>query len=406
MPTRCLFYDNAYLTQFEATLLDWQIHQQFIEVTLDQTAFYPTSGGQPHDTGTLNGLPVSNVFWQDKDIIHNLPKQYHNEIKQWDCIKGQIDWNRRFDHMQHHTGQHILSRSFMEIIPGAETVSFHLTESSSHIDVSIPTIHDSELTRILKHANSLIFQNVDIKTYFTSKEEAAKKNLRKGVETITNDQVRIVEIGNYDIDPCGGTHLNRTGEIGLILIEDVKKAGKRGNRIRFVCGWRAINIFTQQNQILKNIQELLKSELQDLPELVQHLQNTLREKDKTNRTLQSQLQAFEIDQFINDANATSSRVISHIFEDSDPETVKQLALGIVEADSKLIPIFGIRGDPSFMVMARSDQVTNINLNEVLKEGLTAFKGRGGGTETLVQAGGIANLPGLLTALEVLIQQKI
>ncbi len=245
MPTRCLFYDNAYLTQFEATLLDWQIHQQFIEVILDQTGFYPTSGGQPHDTGTLNGLPVSEVFWRDEDIIHHLPIQYQDEIKQWGRITGQIDWNRRFDHMQHHTGQHILSRSFMEIIPEAETVSFHLTESSVHIDVSIPTIHDSELTRILERANNCIFQNVAIRTYITSKEEAAKKNLRKGVETITHDQVRIVEIGNYDSDPCGGTHLNRAGEIGLILIEDVKKAGKRGNRIRFVCGWRAINTFSQ-----------------------------------------------------------------------------------------------------------------------------------------------------------------
>ncbi len=151
---------------------------------------------------------------------------------------------------------------------------------------------------------------------------------------------------------------------------------------------------------------MLKSELQDLPDLVQSLQNTIREKEKVNRTLKSQIQAFEIEQFINEANTTSSRVISRIFEDRDSETVKQLALGIVEADSELIPIFGIRGDPSFIVMTRSDQLTDINLNEVLQDGLKEFKGRGGGTATLVQAGGIINLTGLLTTLEVLIQQKI
>lgn len=406
MPTHCLFQDDAYITQFEARMLDWDVLEDFIEVFLDKTAFYATSGGQPHDTGTLNGVEVLDVIWRGVDVVHVLPRKYEDEIKQWELVKGKIDWNRRIDHMQHHTGQHILSQSFLVVIPEARTVSFHLTESSVHIDVAVPEIREAELTRVQELANKVVLKDVVIKTYFTSREEAAQKKLRKAPKEI--DRVRIVEIGDFDIDPCGGTHCKRTGEVGLLFIEDVKKAGRRGNRIQFLCGWRALKAFNQTNQLLKNIQGLLKCKPQDIPKFVQSLQTTAQEKEKQVRTLQTQMQALEIEQVIREAEATHSSIVTNIYEERDPEEVKRIALEIVEAHKGLIPILGFKKDPSFIVMARSDNYPKLDLREILREGLIGFTGRGGGIEKLVQAGGIKpeDLTNLITTLERLVQQKI
>ncbi len=406
MSTRCLFFDDAYLTQFEARMQDWNAQEQIIEVILDQTAFYATSGGQPHDVGTLNGIEVLDVIWRGVDIVHVLPRKYEDEIKQWELVEGKIDWKRRFDHMQHHTGQHILSRSFLDANTEAETVSFHLTESNVHIDIAIPKIRENELTRVQELANKVIFEDFEIKTYFTSKEEAVQKKLRKAPKEI--DSVRIVEIGEFDIDPCGGTHCKRSGEVGLILIEDVKKAGKRGNRVQFLCGWRALKTFNQMNWLLKNVQGLLKCKPQDIPEFVQSLQTTSREKEKQVRALQTQIQTLEIEQVIRDAEATHSRIITKIYEDQDPDEVKRIALEIVDTHEDIIPILGVKKDPSFVVMARSDSYAKLDLREILKEGLKESKGKGGGIEKLVQAGGIkpTDLVNLITSLERLVQQNI
>ncbi len=406
MPTHCLFHDDAYITQFKARMLDWNAKEHIIEVILDKTAFYATSGGQPHDTGTLNGIEVLDVIWQGEDIIHVLSRKYEEEIKYWELVEGIIDWNRRFDHMQHHTGQHILSRSLLEVNPEAETVSFHLTESNVHIDVAVPEIRETELIRVQELANKVIFEDIEIKTYFTSKEEAVQKKLRKDPKEI--DRIRIVEIGEFDIDPCGGTHCKRSGEVGLIFIDDVKKAGRRGNRVQFLCGWRALKTFNQMNQLLKNVQGLLKCKPQDIPEFVQSLQTTSREKEKQIRAFQTQLQTFEIEQVIRDAKATHSRIITKIYDDQDPDEVKRIALEIVDTHKDFIPIFGVKNNPSFIVMARSDSYTKLDLREILKEGLKGSKGKGGGIEKLVQAGGIKpeDLVILITTLERLIKQKI
>lgn len=406
MPTHCLFHDDAYITQFEARMLDWDAQEHIVEVILDQTAFYATSGGQPYDIGTLNGIEVLDVIWRGVDVVHVLPRKYEDEIKQWELVEGKIDWNRRFDHMQHHTGQHILSRSFLEVNPEAETVSFHLTESNVHIDVAVPEIRETELTRIQELANKVIFEDIEIKTYFTSKEEAVQKKLRKDPKEI--DRVRIVEMGEFDIDPCGGTHCKRSGEVGLILIEDVKKAGRRGNRVQFLCGWRALKTFNQMNRLLKNVQGLLKCKPQDIPEFVQSLQSTSREKEKQVRVLQTQIQTLEIEQVIRDAEATHSRIITKIYEEQDSDEVKRISLEIVDTHDNLIPILGVKKDPSFIVMARSDSYAKLDLREILNEGLKGSKGRGGGIDKLVQAGGIKpeNLVNLIKTLERLIQQEI
>jgi len=308
--------------------------------------------------------------------------------------------------MQHHTGQHILSRSFLEVNPEAETVSFHLTESNVHIDVAVPKIRETELTRVQELANKVIFEDIEIKTYFTSKEEAVQKKLRKDPKEI--DSVRIVEMGKFDIDPCGGTHCKRSGEVGLILIEDVKKAGKRGNRVQFLCGWRALKTFNQMNRLLKNVQGLLKCKPQDIPEFVQSLQTTSWAKEKQVRALQTQIQTLEIEQVIRDAEATHSRIINKIYEELDPDEVKRIALEIVDNHEDIIPILGVKKDPSFVVMARSDSYAKLDLREILKEGLKESKGKGGGIEKLVQAGGIKpeDLVILITTLERLIKQKI
>lgn len=408
MKTRCLFYDNPYLTQFEAKLLDWSIQNKYIEVILDQTAFYATSGGQPHDTGSLNDVEVLNVIWKGDSIVHILSKQYETEIKDWELVKGEIDWHRRFDHMQHHTGQHLLSRSFLEVIPEAKTVSFHLTDNSVSIDVATPKIRDTELIQIQERVNAIVFQDVEIKTYFTSKEKAAQMKLRKDADQIAYDQVRLVEIGDFDTDPCGGTHCTRSGEVGIVLIEDVRKAGKRGHRINFLCGWRALKGFTQANKLLKDVQGFLRCELTDIPSMVHGLQDTIREKEKQIRVLKGQLQTFEVENYIQEAESKQSKIITKIYEEHEPEDAKRMVLGIVDTTEKFVAICGIKNDPSFIIMARPDSYPKLDLREILKEGLKSYKGRGGGTEALVQAGNVdpKELEALIIDLEHLILQQI
>lgn len=210
MITKRLYLDQSDLSVFSATIIRTFPHGSQHAVILDQTAFYPTSGGQMHDTGTINGIEVIDVIEQDDEILHlvNSPLQ----VGKAEC---QINWQRRFDFMQQHTGFHILARCFVNVT-GARTLASHLGEQISTIDVDLKEIHEEQIKAVEDLAQRIIFEDRKVKAYWPHPAEVDKDRLRK--ELVAREEMRLVEIDGFDVDPCGGTHVRSTGQVGLVKI--------------------------------------------------------------------------------------------------------------------------------------------------------------------------------------------
>ena len=236
--TERLYYTDPCLTEFDAQVL------QIVEapngrpaLVLDRTAFYPTSGGQPFDTGTIGAAAVSDVIDQDDGtILHVLSEaSVAAGLTPLSQAHGRIDWNRRFDHMQQHTGQHVLSAAFDRVL-GVRTVSFHLGAESSTIDLA-REVSAPEIERAEEEANRIVWANRSVTIRFADADEAARLPLRK--ESLREGVLRLIEVEDFDLSACGGTHVSRTGEIGIIAVGSTERF-RGGSRIEFFCGGRAL----------------------------------------------------------------------------------------------------------------------------------------------------------------------
>jgi alanyl-tRNA synthetase len=253
--TERLYYAEPYLRQFEATVterLSW--HGQ-PAVVLSRSAFYPTGGGQPHDTGSLQGVPVLDVVEReaDKAVIHLLEKALPGVPAGADrrIVTGEVDWPRRFDHMQQHTGQHILSQVAERLLDAA-TVGFHLSEKSSTVDLDRAPLSDEQLDQLEEAANRIVFENRPVVARFVNREELAGLPLRKAPEV--SGPVRIVEIQDFDWSPCGGTHVRAAGEVGLIKIVRTERRGSE-TRLEFLCGGRTLADYRVKNRLERREEE-------------------------------------------------------------------------------------------------------------------------------------------------------
>jgi alanyl-tRNA synthetase len=247
--TKRLYYDDAYLTQFKARVIEQSPYKDRFAVVLDQTAFYPTSGGQPFDQGMLDGVNVVDVLVDENEdrVLHVLTAPVAEPPAE---VLGEIDWDRRFDHMQQHTGQHILSQAFIEVAQ-AETVSFHLGADSATIDVAgarRPSPADMEQAELL--ANKIVWEDRPVTARVVSPEELADLPLRKP-PTVTED-IRVIQVADFDWSACGGTHVARTGEIGLCKIVKWENRGAE-TRVEFRCGLRALNDYAQKNNMVNHL---------------------------------------------------------------------------------------------------------------------------------------------------------
>ena len=244
-PTEKLYFTDSDLLDFPATVLDVQASEQAHHIILDRTAFYPTGGGQPHDTGVLGDSRVVDVFEGDNGIIHHVVEQA-GDLSQGQMVRGRIDRARRLDHLQQHSGQHILSQAFVQAC-GAETKSFHLGSRTSTIDIELQSPTGDHMRAAEEIANALIFENRQMRVHLVNAEEARQLPLRK--EAAVEGTIRIIEIDDFDWSPCGGTHAKRTGQIGLIAIKGYERA-KKLTRVEFVCGHRALDDYRTANQTL------------------------------------------------------------------------------------------------------------------------------------------------------------
>lgn len=377
MPTERLYYTDAYAREFDATVVDVCDVDGRPAALLDRTAFYPTSGGQPHDTGTLGGVRVLDVIDRDDGTIAHVLERAVAKGR----VHGVIDWDRRFDHMQQHTGQHVLSAAFEQTL-GAPTVSFHLGSERSTIDLA-RELSPSDIARAETAANAVVWEDRAVSVRTVSEEEAAALPLRK--EPKRTGRLRIVEVERCDLSACGGTHVSRTGAIGMIAVSGSEKY-KGGTRIEFVCGTRALRELAALRDAVTGSIRQLSVLPRELPDAIARLQADAKVQQKAVRHLQERLAGFEAQAFAARAVPYGSARAVIEAADWDAAGLKALASAIAAVPGHAAVLFNPAGG---LVAAARGAGTSIDAAAIIKALTAAFGGRGGGRPELAQAGGLS-----------------
>ncbi|MHB1416026.1 MAG: alanyl-tRNA editing protein [Chloroflexota bacterium] len=376
MKTKRLYYEDPYARKFLARIVERRQLKGKVGLVLEETLFYPTSGGQPHDTGILGGQPVLDVFEDGEAIVHAVPQDVTGDV-----VEGVIDWERRFDHMQQHTGQHILSQAFVETA-NAETVSFHLSETTATIDVAATDLTAEQLAAVEDQANRVIFENRPIISAFVAPERLAELPLRKP-PTVT-ENIRIVEVEQFDWSPCGGTHCRAAGEVGLIKIRRTERRGA-DTRAEFVCGWRALRDYRWKNEHINNLANALSVRDSDAVDGALRWLEEAKAREKEVQALREELLGHEAASLRQAAPRRGGvAVVSQIFENRAVDEVKHLAQKIT-TEEKTIALLAVTGQKGQMLFARSADV-NCDMGATLRTVMSVVGGRGGGTATLAQGG--------------------
>ncbi len=378
--TRKLYHHNQYQRTFSSVVVEAREIDGKFGVILEQTAFYPTSGGQPHDTGTLNGVPVIDVIEDDQQqIIHLLAQPLRTG-----SVEGQINWERRFDHIQQHTGQHLLSQAFMQTC-NAETVSFHLGEESSTIDLNVPGIEPETLIAVEGLANRIIYENRDVLAHVVTKDELERFPVRK--PPTVDENIRILEIKDFDYSPCGGTHCSKTGEIGVIKITKAENY-KGGLRIHFLCGARALRDYQQKTIVVKQLSEIMSSGEADLPANVEKLQEDAKNLRREYHHLTQQLLEYEANTLAAERERCGEIwVLTRLFEDRNPKDLKILAAKILEQSPETVVLFGATFEGKATLIFQRSPELSLHIGQLMQTACHIINGRGGGQPQQAQGGG-------------------
>ena len=384
--TERLYYSDSYLRQFAARIAGRS--DDGLTVYLDRTAFYPESGGQPADTGTIAGVPVLDVADEGERIAHRLAAPLDPGP-----VECSVDWPRRFDHMQQHTGQHLLSAVFEEML-ALRTVSFHLGAESATIDLEGGAADPSALCEVERRANRIVFENRPVSVLF---EDAAQaQGLRKASDR--EGLLRIVSIEALDRSACGGTHVRATGEIGVILLRKVEKV-RQTTRVEFLCGDRAAARARADYDALLKASQLFSSPLDEVPALIATQLETGRAADKARRKLELDLAAYR-GRELYEATAPGPdgiRRVTRRAERGSLEDLRAVAQSFT-AQPKAVFLAAI-DDPPSVLLAVSENA-GIDAGKSLKAALTEAGGRGGGTPRIAQ-GSVGNKESLDKVLEKL-----
>ncbi|HKE04453.1 MAG TPA: DHHA1 domain-containing protein [Blastocatellia bacterium] len=354
-------------------------------VVLDQTAFYPEGGGQPNDIGVINRAPVNYVSIDDDGrVIHHIEGDIPFAIG--DEVAGEIDWNRRREMIQQHTGQHILSQAFFQLF-GAETKGFRITDRSTEIDLTLeaqPDEIDRAIARAEDLANAVVFDNREIRVHNVSPEEAAALPLRK--ESFVADCVRVIEIADYDWSPCGGTHAKRTGEVGLIAVRGWERA-KKMTRVHFLCGVRALNDYRRVSRTADAIARKFSSGREDVESSVTRLFDENKRLLRRSRELAQIAAIVEAHELIEAAETVEGlRIVSKVFEDRDVEELNLLAHRLVDGDNVVALLAAKESETARLVFARSANLS-ADMNALMRAACERLGGRGGGKSDFAHGGG-------------------
>ncbi|MEK5163417.1 DHHA1 domain-containing protein [Paenibacillus sp. FSL R5-0527] len=371
--TKRLYFESAYLTEWQTRVSRTLQRGDGDFVVLEESAFYPYGGGQPNDEGTIQGIPVLDVISENDEVLHKVER-----LPDDTAVNCTVNWERRFDHMQQHSGQHLLSAVCRELY-GAMTVSFHLGADYCTIDVERPELTPEQLAAIELAANRHIYLNHEIASYFVTGEEAAKLPLVKRPKVTEN--IRVVEMKDVEYNGCGGTHVSSTGEIGMIKLLKAEK--QKGNtRVYFKCGYRALAEFNENQRILGLLTGKLKTSREGLAERIEKWeqeQKQLQQELANVRAVNDEYLAREL------LSRREDGIVAHVFADKPLKDLQSLAAKLtadLDADA-LVLLATMAGNKA--VMAHNGEAA-VSCGAFFKEHLPAFNGKGGGSDKQAQAG--------------------
>jgi alanyl-tRNA synthetase len=376
--TERLYYHDSSVKEFDANVLSCEQDGARWRVVLDRTAFYPTSGGQPHDLGTLGDVQVVEVADAEDHIVH-----YTSAALPAGPVRGRIDWPRRFDHMQQHTGQHLLSAAFIELF-GIQTVSFHLGEEICTIDLKTPSLTQQQLDSAERRTNAIIFEDRVVEIRFGTADELTTAGIRKSVDR--EGVLRAVHVDSFDFQPCGGTHLARTGQAGLILL---RKAERRrdGFRVEFVAGGRALATARRDHATLSEAAALLTCGLPEVPSGVEKVLEERRARQSSAKKSEDRLADLEATRLFSESVVTAGTlVVSSVLDEATPSYLALLAAKLAahaNASAPVVVFIGERatGHAAFAQAKGSPH----DMGSLLRGALTAIPGKGGGGKDFAQA---------------------
>lgn len=415
--TERLYYNDSHLIEFEARVIEnTERVSGWTAVTLDRTAFYPTGGGQPSDTGIIDDQQVLECIDVEENGVLHVIKGRAPQVGS--VVKGRVDWPRRLDHIQQHTGQHILSQALVTLF-NAPTRSFRVLSDSCEIDVDLKNPSDEAIERAVELANNVIWEDREIAIRNVTAEEAAQLPLRK--DPARTGELRLIEIEGFDLTPCGGTHAHRTGEVGLIAVRHWEQA-KGMTRIEWMAGRRALNDYRRANQTARSVASLFSAARDDAAKLAARTIQENKELHHRIRALEEVAAKVEAEELLRDSmhdptgvgessrgmsaqrdtlsnvrnNVTDpdrveevssgTRIITKVFNNRDAESLKHLAQALI-AHHGVIALLGSRdGDTARLVFARSEDASG-DMNALMREACAMLDGRGGGRPDLAQGGG-------------------
>jgi alanyl-tRNA synthetase len=403
--TKRLYYDQPDLLEFDSLVEAAQSPNDpgssatRPSIVLRETAFYPTSGGQVHDTGWITlasgeKLRVAEVAEsEDGRIVHYFDSPVQPPMHDVRMVHGSIDPDRRRDHMQQHTGQHVLSAAFIELYQ-FPTVSFHMGEDYCSIDLATPTLTPVQVVGAEKRANEIVFENRPVHIRYVHRDEAEKLGLRK-LPPAEREELRLIEIADIDLSACGGTHVSATGRIGSILLRKVEKT-RQGTRVEFVCGDRAVRVARRDYTTLTEAAGLYSAQLSDVPEMIrkcfEESRTLRRQKDDALEQL-AEAMAREAVGWSDHASGVPSpasataapRIVNRVFVDRDSSFAKLFAQKATRMGVPVVALVGSSIDPPGLVFAQTPG-GSADMGALLKDLLASVGGRGGGSRDFAQGG--------------------
>jgi len=377
--TERLYYPDSYLKTFVAERLSSTPKNGGFAIILDQTAFYPTSGGQPNDLGRLGEQEILDVFEDDnRNVVHLVRHEVAAERP-----TGLIDWERRHDHMQQHTGQHLLSQAFLTTAR-FNTIGFHLSSEYATIDLDTDWVTLSQLSAAEKLVNEIVSENRNVSSRIVTPEEVPQLGLRK--ESQRQGPLRIVSIEDFDVSACGGTHVRQTAEVGSVLIRKTERVNRQV-RVEFVCGKRMLNTHRSDLETLTAVARQFSVGLAEVPERVEKQiqeNKSLRKKLQDKNKVLASLLARELYRLAKEHQGF--RIVQELFEDEETEFLK-LMIQALHEQGPFIALLGCRwGGQANLIFSQSES-SPYDLRNLLAESCKLIEGKGGGSRNMAQGGG-------------------
>jgi alanyl-tRNA synthetase len=391
--TEQLYFDAPLTLEFTAQVTESRpLDGGSFGLILPRTYFYPTSGGQEHDTGFIGGARVVDVYKDNSDIVH-----VTDQALAPGDYTARIDRERRIRAMQHHTAQHILSASFLEVA-GIDSLSANINgETPSTIDLEVGEVTPELLRQVEQFANDILFQNLVIKSYYVTDAEVDGIPFRKPPKV--SGRIRVIEVDGFDYTPCGGTHCLQTGMVGLMKIVKTERVNQK-LRVHFVAGYQALQFFDQMQAAAQGAALLLDSGLEGVPFGVERLQSQLKQAQHEFDGLRGVVLALEAEKLTAAAEPVENvRLVTALFENRPAVELRSLA-DKLRREPDLVAVLASFDGSKLSVVAACGQESGLNARDLLQNHLAPFDGHGGGNAGLAQGGGPANR----SVLEVLFKQ--